>query len=674
VGLKFFRQRKKLGFVPSTVLACLSAVVVAVLVVQLWTLRDVRAYQMQTAQDMLSSDLALLSHAFGPDPHWARDGSGHLTLNGQPLGNAAVAVNTVRTIDGADATIFDGDVRIATTLSGAHGHSLVGSRLAAGPVHDRVLLRGETYVGQASIAGIRYLTVYKPILDSHGQPIGILFAGTKLTQAAKAIRRIVNEGLVIGFAVTLVVALLSGLALRVSVRPLTALAASVRQIATGDLDHPAPCLDRTDQLGEIGRAVETLRVGVRAGREVEARAEAERAARTRSQAAMDQLTRDFTTTISGVLAKLGHSAEGVRQAAVDMTDVANQTRSDMLGAAAEAESSAQNLSCVASATSELTANGAEISRQVAQVSAATDSAMSEAQATSLTVEGLDETVRQISAIVTLISEIAGQTNLLALNATIEAARAGDAGKGFAVVASEVKQLATQTNKATARIGEQIAAIQDATREAVSAVRNVSGVIVQAGQAAATIAASIDQQDDATREIALQVQTVSQATVNANQTMRSASDLAASSEQKSRSVLAIADQVASLTASLQAEVDDFLAATKASWESGDRRRYERVGGKGLRAKLDCATHGSGEGVIANISLGGVSVACVWPCDIGNETLVRLPGTDRPVSARIVSSRDNMVQLAFRQDPTTLDQVGKTIDLIEAGKAGEPRRAA
>jgi hypothetical protein len=130
----------------------------------------------------------------------------------------------------------------------------------------------------------------------------------------------------------------------------------------------------------------------------------------------------------------------------------------------------------------------------------------------------------------------------------------------------------------------------------------------------------------------------------------------------------------VTATLQAEVDDFLAATKASWQSGDRARYERVNGCGLRAKLACTTYGTGAGVIANISLGGVTVECAWPCDVGNEVMVELPGAEHPVSARIVDSRDNVLQLAFRQDRTTLDQVARTFDLIETRTAHLQSRAA
>ncbi|MGH4051803.1 MAG: heme NO-binding domain-containing protein [Clostridium sp.] len=68
---------------------------------------------------------------------------------------------------------------------------------------------------------------------------------------------------------------------------------------------------------------------------------------------------------------------------------------------------------------------------------------------------LETKARDITSIVSIVSQISEQTNLLALNASIEAARAGEQGRGFAVVADEVRKLAEQSKSAVEEINSNL---------------------------------------------------------------------------------------------------------------------------------------------------------------------------------------------------------------------------
>lgn len=264
--------------------------------------------------------------------------------------------------------------------------------------------------------------------------------------------------------------LLYPVALRLTMRPVTALTGIMRRIASGALDTEIPWTRRTDQVGEMARALLLLRSASVRARELENTAASERQrADAEKHAALMRMAETVETETDAAQRDVGSRTSAMAAAADAMSASAVRTGGSAQGAATAAGQAPDNARLVATAAERLASAIREIETQVAHSSQIIGQAVSAGSESRSTMEALNSEVGQIGAVVDMISEIAGQTNLLALNATIEAARAGEAGKGFAVVASEVKQLAAQTARATGDITRHIDQVRTATGASVSAV-------------------------------------------------------------------------------------------------------------------------------------------------------------------------------------------------------------
>ncbi len=204
--------------------------------------------------------------------------------------------------------------------------------------------------------------------------------------------------------------------------------------------------------------------------------------------------RDMRDALVAAVGSIRESAEGVgaasRQIANGNAEMSKRT-----------EEQAASLEETAGSMEELTATVKQNADNAREANQLAISASGVATEGGRAINGLIETMgdisnasHRISDIIGVIDGIAFQTNILALNAAVEAARAGEQGRGFAVVASEVRSLAQRCAGAAKEIKDLIG---DAAQRVDAGRRQVEG----AGGTMDGIVAAVQRVTDVMERIA-----------------------------------------------------------------------------------------------------------------------------------------------------------------------------
>ncbi|OWO93853.1 methyl-accepting chemotaxis protein [Rhizobium esperanzae] len=504
------------------------------------------------------------------------------------LADHSLVDRTAQSIAGV-ATIFQkqgGDyVRISTNLKKENGERAVGTKLAADHPAQPVLAKGEAYYGPAQLFGRSFMTGYFPIKSAANANVGLLFIGIPMEVYYERLNELQMLVLGVGLIVMLLVGVLAYYTIRLSVRPLQALTASVHSISSGNLEGDIPCAEKKNEFGEIGRALALFRDSARARRDLETQAAEQRALsdaeRARNDADKRSLDSQIDFAVSQLAAGLGRLSQGdvsqtigtpfigrLEQLRVDFNasllrlqdtlsgirDSAStiQRNSSAVSASAgelskRTEAQAASLEETAAAVEEITVtvrSSAERAREANDVVAATKktadnsgTVVGDAVAAMERIEGASQRIEQI---IEVIDDIAFQTNLLALNAGIEAARAGEAGKGFAVVAQEVRELAQRSADAAREIKSLIETSSREVTVGSELVQKTGSVLASISQEIIAISGHVETIATASRDQSAALQEVNGSVNAMDQMTQKNASMVAETTQASRLLAGEAD--------------------------------------------------------------------------------------------------------------------------------------
>jgi len=338
--------------------------------------------------------------------------------------------------------------------------------------------------------------------------------------------------------------------------------ASMTALAAGDQSVTIPGTARSDEIGEMARALTVFRQSARELAKLQEdaarRSEEKLAARDRQAALLRDLATRFEQTVGEVVGGIGAASKQLQTTAGEMAQSAEQAAAHVDQVAGSMDETNRGVAMAAATGDQFASSVREIGDQAASSAERARHSLASVEAIDATTDELAGAATQIGEIVSLIHAIAEQTNILALNATIEASRAGPVGAGFAVVANEIKELAKRTRESTEEIEGQIAAVQRASHTNILALRGIGEHVRKVENNARTIAEAVDEQGVVSRELAQSLDLAANGTNRVRVSIDRVRGMVRTTDQSAEQVLSSADELHRQAETLRVQVEDFLA--------------------------------------------------------------------------------------------------------------------
>ena len=476
------KKKKGLSVLAKIILMCLLPMIILGAVITIYSV-DALTKGMQsealTSLSYLCQSVSASYDALDPGDYYMEGDK--LFKGSYPVTDNEDIIDSYTKDTNADVTIFYGDTRRATSLKNKDsGERIVGTQ-ASEAVIEAVLNKGEDYTStNIKINDQNYYAYYKPLTNSDGQIVGMIFAGEPSSDVDKIIKTKTIRVSVVALVVLIISMSIVTVMVRAIVNTIILAETLLKNISNGELrkelDEKAAKItekarNRTD---EIGNMVNSMFGLVR--KLMEIMGEVKSSTENLLQA---------SDSLEVMASQTGTTADEISRAVEEVSKGAVIQAEEIEAATMQVSNIGSMIESIVSSVKELD----EVSLSIKQADDASEIIIKElGESNDKTINAIkkidesvhttNESVGKIQEAVNLITSIASETSLLALNASIEAARAGEAGRGFAVVASQISKLSEDSNNSAKTIEDIINQLSIDSEASVKIMAEVSDIIAE----------------------------------------------------------------------------------------------------------------------------------------------------------------------------------------------------
>lgn len=476
------KKKKGLGILPKMVLMCSLPMIILEVIITLYSMNALQDGMQSEAFNGLRDLCQAVVSAYDAVDSGDYRMEGELLFKGEYCVTENVEVIDSFTKDSeVSVTMFYGDTRRATSLiDKATGDRIVGTK-ASDVVISSVLQKGQDYhTDNILINGENYYAYYKPVKDSSGNIVGMVFAGRPSRDVDAVIIKQTSSIAVIAFSILLVSILVCTFLVKGIVRIVVHTEEMLESIAGGQLKIQlsggaaklgAAARNRSDEIGIMINSMYDL---VEKLQSMVVNIKNSTANLMQSGDSLESMASQTSTTAD----EISHAVEDISKGAVTQAEDIEMATTQVAGIGEMIENIVNGVKELDEVSLNIKKADDESEQIIRELSESNDRTNEAIRKIGASVRTTNESVGRIQEAINLITAIASETSLLALNASIEAARAGEAGRGFAVVASQISKLSEDSNSSAKTIENIIVQLSADSEASVQIMDEVGEIIAE----------------------------------------------------------------------------------------------------------------------------------------------------------------------------------------------------